>query len=341
MHNTQDCLRDTANALEEARSGIIPSDKPRAYFEEGEARTITQTGKHQGIILVQERVSPNDRLKDWFKFQSKTEGVLVDADGNPLAYSYRFENASGRNFKRMGDGRAHMPDGSPSNTTIDAKSWTKWSDVKTNKATQLDVIEQFTGWAEVLRQNPGRTHVIEFKNAQTALDIAKFLKSSRNKDWFSENIFIAVRKENYKLADDLVGFSKKTTSNGRVLINIVATTKQKILVSAASGKDPLRDIVNIYRDFELKNQDVFMEGGRVGVEMISLTDIAQLLPAAHQYWLNQGALASVLNSVEITIGQLPSAIAGQTQGSQIVLSEDGAGWGWFVDATPNASEEFS
>ncbi len=88
-------------------------------------------------------------------------------------------------------------------------------------------------------------------------------------------------------------------------------------------------------------QAVFGQGPSLNVVPLTLADIDALLPAAHQYWLAQGARASVLNGVQISIGQIPTAIAGQTQGTSITLSADGAGWGWFVDATPEQSEEFS
>lgn len=65
-----------------------------------------------------------------------------------------------------------------------------------------------------------------------------------------------------------------------------------------------------------------------------------LLPAARQYWLNAGALSSVLDSILIAIGPLPSSVAAQAQSNKITLSEDGAGWGWFVDSTPLDSIEF-
>ena len=77
------------------------------------------------------------------------------------------------------------------------------------------------------------------------------------------------------------------------------------------------------------------------VTLLTLSAVDTLLPAARQYWLNQGASASALFKVNISIGQLPTAIAGQTQGNHITLSQDGAGWGWFVDGTPGTPEEFT
>lgn len=90
----------------------------------------------------------------------------------------------------------------------------------------------------------------------------------------------------------------------------------------------------------IKPQEVFAQGPGLNITPITLADIDALLPAARQYWLDLGARASVLSNVQIDIGQLPSAIAGQAQGKRITLSQDGAGWGWFVDATPSAAEEF-
>ena len=88
-------------------------------------------------------------------------------------------------------------------------------------------------------------------------------------------------------------------------------------------------------------QDVTAQGPGLNINLLTLADIDLLLPAARQYWLNQGAKASVLGGVSLHIGQLPAGLAGQTAGKSITLSQDGAGWGWFVDATPTADEEFT
>ena len=45
-------------------------------------------------------------------------------------------------------------------------------------------------------------------------------------------------------------------------------------------------------------------------------------------------------NIEVRIAGLPGSRLGETQGTTITLDIDGAGYGWFVDATPWANEEF-
>lgn len=48
-----------------------------------------------------------------------------------------------------------------------------------------------------------------------------------------------------------------------------------------------------------------------------------------------------LGSVEFVIADLPGAHLGQSLGRTITIDANAAGYGWFVDPTPGASEEFS
>ncbi|MFT5960936.1 MAG: VCBS repeat-containing protein, partial [Burkholderiaceae bacterium] len=92
--------------------------------------------------------------------------------------------------------------------------------------------------------------------------------------------------------------------------------------------------------FTNRNQQVLAEGDATQITSLSLAQIQALLLDARQYWLNAGESASVLDSVEVAIYSLAPRVAAMTLGNQITLSSDGAGWGWFVDATPTMQEEF-
>jgi hypothetical protein len=47
-----------------------------------------------------------------------------------------------------------------------------------------------------------------------------------------------------------------------------------------------------------------------------------------------------LDGLDVRIADLPGARLGQAVGNSITLDLDAAGYGWFVDPTPNASDEF-
>ena len=90
-----------------------------------------------------------------------------------------------------------------------------------------------------------------------------------------------------------------------------------------------------------EQQDVTAEGPNQAVVSLTQSDADSLLAAASQYWLNAGAPAALLNSLTVGIGDLPAGVAAETVGSQITLSMDGAGWGWFVDPNPTSEADFS
>jgi CSLREA domain-containing protein len=74
-----------------------------------------------------------------------------------------------------------------------------------------------------------------------------------------------------------------------------------------------------------------------------LTD-AQLAPVFNQavaFWAARGADADRLASVRVQIAQLSGDLLGLAGSGVITVSADAAGWGWFVDPTPDQDEEFA
>jgi Ca2+-binding RTX toxin-like protein len=69
-----------------------------------------------------------------------------------------------------------------------------------------------------------------------------------------------------------------------------------------------------------------------------------LLAQGKQSWRATGLVEdTVLDRIQVMIADLGSKdrlLLGETQGSVITLDDDAAGWGWFADPTPAASEEF-
>ena len=94
-------------------------------------------------------------------------------------------------------------------------------------------------------------------------------------------------------------------------------------------------------DTGIEFQEVSVAGTDSAVAPLTQADASGLLAAASQYWLNAGAPAALLNSVTLSVGNLPVGIAAETAGSQITLSVNGAGWGWFVDPNPTSEADFT
>ncbi len=120
-------------------------------------------------------------------------------------------------------------------------------------------------------------------------------------------------------------------------------TKPEFTTDLASN--PLSAVTTVIDDTAKalgpEDQDVATEGPNQDIAPLTQADASGLLAAASQYWLNAGAPAALLNSLTIDIGNLPVGVAAETVGSQITLSANGAGWGWFVDPNPTSEADFT
>jgi hypothetical protein len=81
--------------------------------------------------------------------------------------------------------------------------------------------------------------------------------------------------------------------------------------------------------------------GPGGVPALTDAELASVLNQAIAYWAARGADASLLASVPARVGTLGDGLVGWTDASGITLDATAAGWGWFVDPTPDQSEEFT
>lgn len=86
-----------------------------------------------------------------------------------------------------------------------------------------------------------------------------------------------------------------------------------------------------------------MSSSNVGVPSLSTADIQSVLSEAAAKWAAAGLDASgvaLLASADIRIADLPGATLGLVVGDRLYLDINAAGHGWFVDATPDADEEY-
>lgn len=78
--------------------------------------------------------------------------------------------------------------------------------------------------------------------------------------------------------------------------------------------------------------------------MLTVSDLSLLLAAAIQHWIDAGAtpdqIAQIQNT-QIHIADLPdTGILANTDANGITIDANAAGWGWFIDSTPNDNSEF-
>jgi predicted outer membrane repeat protein len=76
-------------------------------------------------------------------------------------------------------------------------------------------------------------------------------------------------------------------------------------------------------------------------ESLSEADLQRLAGAAWADWLAvPGAAATIPSMPQIGMADLPGNVLGMVAGERVYLDLDGAGYGWFLDETPEDSTEF-
>ena len=134
------------------------------------------------------------------------------------------------------------------------------------------------------------------------------------------------------------GVLRYTADDTKFVLDMIRTHLLKL---DADGKQVLQLLVeNTISRTSPFPQNVIAEGTGLSPETLDLAHVYLQLAQARQYWLDQGASAARLNQASFAIANLPSGWAARTDGTQITLDASGAGWGWFVDPSPEEHSAF-
>jgi hypothetical protein len=80
------------------------------------------------------------------------------------------------------------------------------------------------------------------------------------------------------------------------------------------------------------------------VSTLSVNELLPILEEAKLLWVQalgpSDARLTALTNVNIEVSDLAGGILGETIGNMITIDSNAAGWGWFVDATPQNNSEF-
>jgi hypothetical protein len=376
VHNTN-CYETTVEYMK--KHGVLPSIDNQAFHTKGQVDAIVAAMESAGIapkgmILMQEKVTKAvaDDLF-WVKYQRGVENGLfktINGDDYFFARTLIYKNpiAGGENMIRLGDGAASMLNGSQkvlSKTTIDSKGFQNaWSQLRNFNGQNLlvakeNLAKELVKMSAALKQNSVGihqikpfSHVLEFVDKNDLPAVAAFIKEvsidpkwiqKYGSDWLSPNIYLAhnpfpgaVKRV---LPDELIGFVKSAT--GQYIDQKIS--KQQVLIAMEQNQGFLADIKKIFGN----NEPGYQLTGSANMfelttdRLVSSEALNAVLVQAKAFWLRQGALASVLNSVDIVVEDLPQTAVARTTGTSITLSADAAGWGWFVDTTPAQNEEFA
>ena len=212
------------------------------------------------------------------------------------------------------------------------------------------------------------------KKGETAREVAEFIRfaaddgellrqvnneyhGSVSKGWLSKHLFVAEFVEmpingqtRLAVTEDspIYGFAE----GGKSVGGGISRFNKSQIVKAIDGADAARQqqykqlqemMSRFDQNADFKRQETArLPAGLSDGRIIGTDDLAAILPAAKQYWLAQGADEQVLDGIRFTVSNdVPGHLAAYTQGNDVTLSADGAGYGWFVDATPDRHEEFA
>ena len=212
------------------------------------------------------------------------------------------------------------------------------------------------------------------KKGETAREVAEFIRfaaddgellqrvnneyhGSVSKGWLSKHLFVAEFVEmpingqtRLAVTEDspIYGFAE----GGKSVGGGISRFNKSQIVKAIDGADAARQqqykqlqemMSRFDQNADFKRQETArLPAGLSDGRTIGTDDLAAILPAAKQYWLAQGADEQVLDGIRFTVSNdVPGHLAAYTQGNDVTLSADGAGYGWFVDTTPDRHEEFA
>jgi Bacterial Ig domain/Pretoxin HINT domain/Bacterial cadherin-like domain len=322
VHN-QNCgglnfeVRNTANAV--ALDAQQPNFVTRTELKEW----LAVNGKKDGIYRLRAGKQSQAGLIDeadwfnWLRFEEGTPGRLVSSDQVRWEYATVFWDEATKTTKIIGVEGAEEVGGIIN--FIDRKlAWVKAG--KTGEV--MDLLQRIS---LRLKQNPTNTWTFEFNPGATKPELIQLTRAKE-----------MLRKiGGGDPSTDLQIYKQEIGPNGNI-----------VDVIDAEAMTLLRDLINSGRILARNAaermtfpQNVTEEGTGT-IATLTLVQVNALLPAARQYWLSAGASVSLLNSASFQIDDLPTGLAGQTQGKTITLDASGAGWGWFVDTTPTEQAEF-
>jgi biopolymer transport protein ExbB len=74
---------------------------------------------------------------------------------------------------------------------------------------------------------------------------------------------------------------------------------------------------------------------------LSLSQVDSLFPEALDRWQASGVDISAMDGIDVRIADLSALTLGLASGNTIWLDDNAAGWGWFIDSTPQSDSEFT
>ena len=308
-----------------ATSGLTAEMTGKPFFSRGELNAfLKEKNIDSGVFLVRADAKSQAGLidpADWAKWLTHEEGVAgrLKASDNT-----RWEYAAVIRHPETGKLTYLSVEGLEKTATgLQVFIDRKLTLIKADK--EVEVVKLLNRIAERLEKNANDRWMFEFPKGKTIDELAGIRKA--------KEFFDRIRNADPTIPPIL----KEDRITGLLVPDDVAMAR----IVAMLGPDEAHSLVQLRFEgaASIFPQNVLTEGSATTASL-TLAEINALLPQARQYWLSAGASASLLNSASFQIDDLPTGLAGQTQGKVITLDASGAGWGWFVDTTPTEQAEF-
>ena len=175
------------------------------------------------------------------------------------------------------------------------------------------------------------------------------------KGWVDDTVISRIINDgqDYTLGVVLKGSTVSVTLDGQALIGHVfnAATVDGDFGLIATGGNASFDDVEVKTDdraFEGTGETALMAAQSAGESLATSTlthgELEKIFNAAVTRWtavgyIDQARLAT-LDDLEFFIADMAGLTLGRSLGNQIFIDTNAAGYGWFVDETPDANEEF-
>ena len=252
-------------------------------------------------------------LQKWLRHEENAPNRMIAPDKSTFEYAVPYFDplytGPGSQYRYLAiEGRLNAT------TWVDQKlSLVKADDVK-------GVLDLIYRTALRLKANPQEKVIYQFNPSLAKDALGNPVKSDGL--IAAEKVIKDIREGGQILAEDVLGNTKRN---------------ELILEIIQSGRIHLQDAPLS----QFVPQAVQESGPGLATDRLSQQAIDALLPIARQVWLDAGASPTAFAGLTVNLRELPTGFAAWTQGNTITLDTTGAGWGWYIDASPLDHSEFA
>ena len=284
--------------------------KNQIYARDGEYFIIRSKAASQEAKGLDRNSPEYAELEKWLRHEENVANRMVAPDGSTFEYALPIFDplfaSQGSKFRFL------AVEGRLNNTT--------WLDRKLSlvKAGDEDeALQLIYRTALRLKANPQESMIYQFNPAKNAQ--GEQVKSKGLQD--AQDFLQGIKDRSIELPE-----SPGSTDRMQLIREIVESGRIRL------EDAPLAQIIA---------QAVPDIGPGLAIDLLSQQAIDALLPIAQQVWLDAGASPSAFAGLTVNMQELPAGFAAWTQGKTITLDTAGAGWGWYIDASPLDHSEFA